>query len=224
MFEALKQLRPDVTLPSRRNLSGKLLQQAYNQVKQRVDGWLDRGTYGSLTTDGWSNIKNESVVNYMFVSGAEGMSLFLESNATGIESHTAEFSAQDISRVVENLPPNARIAGVVLDNTSANKAAWRVLQNSYPSRFFQGCVAYALHLLVKDIIAATKAKRGRAIADYPENYPFEPLLTFIAQVKKVVSYFHQHHVPKALLSAALKQGKESPYACHGRRHKMGIDW
>ena len=204
LIEALKQLRPDVTLPSRRDLSGKLLQQAYNEVKQRVDGWLDRGTYGSLTTDGWSNIKNESVVNYMFVSGAEGMSLFLESNATGIESHTAEFLAKDISRVIESSPPNAKIAGVVMDNTSANKAAWRVLQNSYQSRFFQGCDAHALHLLVKDIFAATKAKRGREVADYPENYPFEPLLTFIAQVKKVVSYFHQHHVPKALLSAALK--------------------
>jgi Protein of unknown function (DUF 659)/hAT family C-terminal dimerisation region len=204
LIQALKQLRPDVTLPSRRDLSGKLLQHAYKEVKKKVDGWLDRGAYGSLTTDGWSNIKNESVVNYMFVSGAENMSLFLECNETGIESHTAEFLAQDVSRVIEGAPSNARIAGVVMDNTSANKAAWRILQKDYPSRFFQGCVAHALHLLVKDIFAATKANRGRDVPDYPANYPFEPLLTFIAQVKKVVSYFHQHHVPKALLSTALK--------------------
>jgi Protein of unknown function (DUF 659)/hAT family C-terminal dimerisation region len=203
LIEALKQLRPDVTLPSRKDLSGKLLKNAYMEVKKKVDGWLDRGAYGSLTTDGWSNIKNESVVNYMFVSGADNMSLFLESIETGIESHTAEFLARDISRVIEGAPPNARIAGVVMDNTSANKAAWRILQKDYPSRFFQGCVAHALHLLVKDIFAATKANRGREVSDYPENYPFEPLLTFIAQVK-VVSYFHQHHVPKALLSTALK--------------------
>lgn len=204
LVEALRQLRPDVTLPSRRDVGGKLLQHAYNEVKQKVNGWLDQGAYGSLTTDGWSNIKNESIVNYMFVSGADSMSVFLESIETGGEAHTADFLAADKKRVIESLPPNAKIAGVVMDNTSANKAAWRLLQDSYPSRFFQGCVAHALHLLVKDIFAATKAKRGREVPDYPDNYPFEPLLNFIAQVKKVVSYFHQHHVPKALLTAALK--------------------
>ncbi|KAI2503210.1 transposase [Fragilaria crotonensis] len=205
LIEALRQLRPDVTLPSRKDLRGKLLNHAYNEVKQKVDGWLDRGAYGSLTTDGWSNIKNESVVNYMFVSGADGMSVFLESIETGAESHTAEFLANNIKRVIESAPPNAKIAGVVMDNTSANKAAWRLLQDSYPSRFFQGCVAHALHLLVKDVFAATKARRGRDVSAYPENYPFEPLLTFISQVKKMVGYFHQHHVPRALLKSALKE-------------------
>ena len=75
----------------------------------------------------------------MFVSGADGMSVFLESIETGAESHTLEFLANDIKRVIESAP-NAKIADVVMDNTSANKAAWRLLlQDSYPIRFSGLC-------------------------------------------------------------------------------------
>ena len=36
LMEALRQLRPDVMLPSRRDLSGKLSQHTYDEVKQKV--------------------------------------------------------------------------------------------------------------------------------------------------------------------------------------------
>ena len=49
MTEGLRQLHPDVTLPSRKNLREKFLNHAYNEVKQKVDGCVDRGAYGSLT-------------------------------------------------------------------------------------------------------------------------------------------------------------------------------
>ena len=41
LIQALKQLCPDVTLLSRRDLSGKLLQHAYKEENKKVDGWLD---------------------------------------------------------------------------------------------------------------------------------------------------------------------------------------
>jgi hypothetical protein len=67
---------------------------------------------------------------------------------------------------------------------------------------FQGCVAHGLHLLVKDVLAATKVKLGRPVADYPDGYRFEPLLNFAANCKKVVKYFHNHHALKAMLKKA----------------------
>jgi hypothetical protein len=59
-------------------------------------------------------------------------------------------------------------------------------------------------LLVKDVFAATKTRLNRPVADYPDGYPFEPLLIFVADCNKVVKYFHNHHTPRAMLKKALR--------------------
>ena len=202
-IQALRVLRPDVTLPSRKDLAGKFLNKAYDQVHEKVDSWLNRNTYSCLTSDSWTNIKNEAVVNYMLVS--EEMSLFLESHSTQEIAHTAQFTCFDMSRVIDKTP--GFIAGGTMDNTAANKAAWVLLKAAYPDMFFQGCVAHGLHLLVKNIFAATKAKHGREFADYPTGYPFEHLLVFAGKVKDVVKFFNNHQAPKAILRRALATAK-----------------
>ena len=199
---ALQKLRPDVSLPSRRDLSGKLLNNAHRQVKEKVDTWLARDLFACITSDAWSNVKNESVINYMLVSG--DISLFLESKQTGEEAHTSAFLAADISRVIAST--NGKVSGAIMDNTSANKRAWILLKALHPDKFFQGCVAHGLHLLVKDTFAATKTKRNRVgDAQYPDLYPFENLLTFTSECRKVVRFFHNHHVPKHQLMVALRK-------------------
>lgn len=60
---------------------------------------------------------------------------------------------------------------------------------------------------MKDVFAATKVKLGRPVADYPDGYPFEPLLSFAADCKNVVKYFHNHHAPKAMLKKAFLLSK-----------------
>ena len=186
-LEALKKLRPNSKLPSRKDLGGRLLDDADRNVKEKVDGWLGHDRYGCITTDSWSNIKNEAVINYMFVS--EDTNLFLESKQTGEFSHTATYLASDLSRVIEGIA-TGHVAGAIMDNTSANKAAWLILKEGHPELFFQGCVAHGLHLLVKDIFAATKARRGRVVADYPDQYAFEYLLVFTMKCKAIVKFFH----------------------------------
>ena len=94
-----------------------------------------------------------------------------------------------------------------MDNTAANKSAWTLLKTAYPDMFFQICVAHGLHLLVKNIFAATKTKQGREFADYPTGYPFEHLLVFAGNVKDVVKFFYNHHAPKAILKRALTAAK-----------------
>ncbi len=39
LLESLKKLRPDVKLPSKKDLSGRLLQSAHKKVKTKVDAW-----------------------------------------------------------------------------------------------------------------------------------------------------------------------------------------
>jgi hypothetical protein len=164
-----------------------------------------KGATACLTTDAWSNIKNDSVVNYMAVSPA--CSLFLESVSTGQQGHDHKFIADDIARVIRR-HEKTTFAGAVTDNTSTNKKAWKLLQEMFPSCYFQGCCSHGVHLLIKDVFGATKMKkRGSTEATYPFGYPFEVLHDFVDDCKDIVKFFHNHHVPKAQLCALQKTTK-----------------
>jgi hypothetical protein len=66
-----------------------------------------------------------------------------------------------------------------------------------------------LHLRIKDVFSATKTKQNRrAVPEYPEGYPFEPLLNFVSDCKKVIKFFNNHHGPKAFLKRALKTAEK----------------
>ncbi|KAI2498263.1 transposase [Fragilaria crotonensis] len=195
---AMKMLRPDAVLPNRKKLAGPLLDKAFAVLKTKVNKHLEHaGTVVCLTTDGWSNVKNEPIVNYMATSPSS--TLFLESVSTGEQSHNAEWIASDIQRVMASYPTTT-FAGAVTDNTSTNKNAWELLLIKHPSAYFQGCASHGLNLFVKDIFGATKTKKMRdAEPSYPVGYPFEDLLEFFSVCKDIVKLFHNSHALKAQL-------------------------
>ena len=199
---AVKTLRPDAVLPSRKKLAGQLLEKAYTDLKEKVDAHLENGTV-CLISDAWSNIKNDSIVNYMATSPSS--TLFLESVSTGEQNHDANWIASDIQRLMARYSKTT-FAGAVTDNSSANKNAWEQLSRKHPSAYFQGCTSHGLHLLVKDIFASTKTKKAKdSELTYPIDYPFENLLEFIEACKDIVKLFHNHHALKAQLQAEQKK-------------------
>ena len=211
LASAVQLARPGVKLPTRKELAddspGGLLQQFYEEVKHKVDKLLSNpNQFIGITTDAWSNISNESVINYMAVCPTK--SLFIESVYTGEQGHDAQWLSQDLSRVIDHLGDN--VAGAVTDNTSANKKMWSILEREYPTHFFHGCVAHGLNLLVKDILCAKKKEPpGGGPAAYPDGYPFEDLMVFANDCKEVVMFFHNHHGVKARLKKALASAKLS---------------
>jgi hypothetical protein len=98
---AIKVLRlDDGLLPDRKILSGALLEQCYPEIKAKCDKFLRSSTsFSCLILNAWSNILNESIVNYM-VTIPPRKSLFLEAVATGQHRHTSEWIATDIERVI----------------------------------------------------------------------------------------------------------------------------
>jgi hypothetical protein len=202
---AISLLRPDQNLlPDRKQVAGRLLDKNFDKVKTMCQSFLkDKTLYFCLTTDGWSNVCNDPIVNYMAVCPQK--TIFLESVPTWEQSHSAEWIATDIERVIKS-HPDSRFCGAVTDNTSANRSAWMKLKLIFPNLFFQGCMSHGLHLLVKDIFAPSKTLRnadqeGDAAA-FPSGYPFEHLLNFAEDCKELVKYFHNHHVAKAGLARA----------------------
>jgi hypothetical protein len=48
LLAAIQKLSPDVTLPSRKDLTGKYLQTCYRKVKVKVDAWLSWNSFNCL--------------------------------------------------------------------------------------------------------------------------------------------------------------------------------
>ena len=107
--------------------------------------------------------------------------------------------------MIDNLHNNA--VGAVTDNTVTNKKVWKELEK-YPSLFFHGCASHGLHLLVKDIFGGKNAASpDNEPDDDPASYLFEDLQLFSIDCKDVVTFFHNHHAPKAKLKKALVAAK-----------------
>ena len=148
LLQAIQIARPGAKLPTRKQLAddspGGLLEECYAKVRSQVDKQLSsNNNYECITSDAWSNISNEPVVNYMAVSPIS--SLFLEAVNTGAQGHDANWLSKDLTRVIDSLHNNA--VGAVTDNTATNKKVWKELEEKYSSLFFHGCASHGLHLL-----------------------------------------------------------------------------
>jgi hypothetical protein len=121
-------------LPTRRQLSGVILDKTYDDLKAQIESQMS-GCTACLSSDGWSNVLREPVIAYM--ASVAGNAFFLESVSTGSTRHTAEWLAKDTVRVIE-AHPEVHFAGAVTDNAGANRAAWRLLEEKYPHKFFYG--------------------------------------------------------------------------------------
>ena len=116
--KALQILRPDVIIPSRKSIGGANLDEIYNETSQKINSIVGSQGYSStLLSDGWQNIRRESVVNYCSANNQN--TFFLESIATEDQSHSSEWLATDSSRIIQKYQ---NFAGVCIDNAPANKS------------------------------------------------------------------------------------------------------
>lgn len=138
-------------------------------------------------TDDWTNITGDPIVNYMCILAENRLTIFLEAQNSGANRHTAVWLAADAQRVIASL--TSSVCGLITDNTSTNKAAWKLLQQGNPSKFFYGCAAHAIHLFVKQFPLVHS--NGEVV-----RFPFEDLTTFAEGAKNIVLFFRRHHAVK----------------------------
>ncbi|XP_028413639.1 uncharacterized protein LOC114536488 [Dendronephthya gigantea] len=126
LFRAIQLARPGAKLPTLKQVAddsrGGLLDECYQRVKEEVNKvqLSADDLFVCITSDAWSNISNDPVVNYVAVCPTK--SLLLEAVHTEEQSHDAEWLFTDLSRVVDSLGDN--VVGAVTDNTATNKKAW----------------------------------------------------------------------------------------------------
>lgn len=91
---------PGYKLPSDTTMRTTLLNKEYETVKQSVNESVLENvnlTGGTLVSDGWSNVQNRSLINYLFVTG-KGAS-FVKCTDTSGEEKSANFIASEICKV-----------------------------------------------------------------------------------------------------------------------------
>ncbi len=124
LIAAIKTLRPDEgLLPNRRQLATSLLNAYHEDVKTKVAKGMI-GATSCLISDGWSNINNDAIINYMAASPE--FTLFLELVSTCQQGHDHKFITDDIERAIHE-HPSTIFAGAIIDNTSTNKKVWGLL-------------------------------------------------------------------------------------------------
>lgn len=177
-IDFFKKIRPSFELPSRYRLSSTYLDAQYTEMQGNVNKQLEEARNLHLQVDGWSNLKNESIINFI-ISKPEP--IFVEFVMTKCNSHDAEYLAKIITNVIEKYGQEKFLV-VIGDNAANMKAALNVVKDKFPHLVPLGCLAHLLNLLCSDILSCNTMK------------------TFIANAVEVVKTIKQSHVLSALFA------------------------
>lgn len=189
MFESDKwkhffgKLRPAFKIPDRKTMSTSQLDKCYNKIKCNVKEMLDIDDNITLMSNGWTNIRNEGLINYM-VHTSNG-DFFYDFSQPHAFRHTGQYISSEITRIIREIGEN-KITSLVTDNAASMQAAWAQLKETFPNLQTYGCISHILNLLLKDIEAV------------------KTLLNHINVCKEIVKFFKLKHIPNAILTE--KQG------------------
>ena len=133
-------------VPSRYKISEPLLDSEYNKIKVETVATIDASDSVELMCDGWSNIRNDSITNFV-VSQPKRISW--KSFHTNLQSHTRGYIATKILKVIEEIESECgkMVFGVVTYNACNVKKAWRLIEEKYPTIICYGCRAHGLNLI-----------------------------------------------------------------------------
>jgi hypothetical protein len=133
-IKALCKLNPEYQPPSRKVLSTTLLQKEYKQVSTSIKNQIKNADYVCLISDGWTNIHQESIVNFMVTTPQP---IFWKALETNESSHTGNFIAEKFDDVIKEIGIS-KIAAVITDNASNMKKAHEILHKKFPNIIFLG--------------------------------------------------------------------------------------
>lgn len=98
--------------------------------------------------DGWSNIRNEGVVNFL-ISKPE--TVFVKSLSTQANRHTANYLSQEIIKIMKEYGEQ-KFFVLIGDNAANMQKAFKIVKEAYPNVVPMGCVAHSLHLICQDFL------------------------------------------------------------------------
>jgi hypothetical protein len=135
--EFFQKLRPSFKLPSRYQLSNKLLDNEYKSVQEKVKQKIQSSETLTLLSDGWTDINGTALINILFTTPEP---VFYTSIDSKLERHTGEYICSILSQAIDEVDQD-KITAVITDNAANMKLAWRLLKDKYPTLITYGCQA-----------------------------------------------------------------------------------
>ncbi|XP_063222172.1 E3 SUMO-protein ligase ZBED1-like [Bacillus rossius redtenbacheri] len=142
-------------LPTRKTVSTVLVPQMYEQTKVKVRLALEAADAVTITTDGWTSVKNESYISvtaHYINKDMELHSCLLECFNYD-DKHTAVNVAEELRRVTHEWGIDRKVVAVVSDNAANMVAAVNLTGWTHIS-----CFAHNLNLIVQHGLDGTKTK------------------------------------------------------------------
>lgn len=143
---------------------------AHEKQLERISTILETTSKVALVTDGWSNIRNDHIVNFGAVFPNNPIKpILLDAVSVKEQSQTGQNIAASIEAAVLKIGLD-KVAGIVTDNASNMQAAWKILERDHPQLICNRCAAHTFDLLVKDVCElepyASSIATGKAITTF----------------------------------------------------------
>ena len=135
----------------------------------------------TLVSDGWSNVQNRPIINFLAVS-ADG-AMFIDAVDTSGETKDGKFIANALEKQIEALGKE-NVVQVVTDSAANCVSARNQLSDLYPGIVFSPCSAHCLDLLLEDI---GKQSWLKTTIDQGHN-----IVKFITTHQSSLAFFRSH--------------------------------
>ncbi len=148
--EATADFAENYKLPSLVSLRTTLLDKEKVLVAAKLKSFmaLARSSKATITSNGWSDIRNRPLLNLLMVT-PKGEK-FLESVDTSGDTKDVDFIAQVVGKAIEDVGAEI-VVQVCMDNATICKAAGRKLEARFPRITFTPCTPHCLDLLLEDM-------------------------------------------------------------------------
>ena len=150
MIQAIKKAPEGYKPPSYEKARTSLFDQCVREVGKKLDPvkdmWLTQGV--SVISDGWSNVKNEPLIN-VIAQNSRGATFMYAEAFSGIEKTEVEI-AKFLRQAIDEIGPSSVIQ-VVTDNAANSKVVGREIQKEYKHIFWPPCCVHSLNLIFKDM-------------------------------------------------------------------------
>jgi hypothetical protein len=159
MQHALHRLNPAYTPPTRKPIAGKLLDNAYDALKAKVDAHLDTLSQLNIVTDESSNINHSRIAN-ISIHTADGSIHWLSEDIGALQSNAinvADWLEQKLLKLTNgNLQ---RISSLATDTCPTMIAMWREIRNkpSLKHILVIPCDSHGIQLLIQNLIKSIPA-------------------------------------------------------------------
>lgn len=138
---------------------------------------LENASGLTLTSDGWSNIRGEHLVN--FVIKAPGHKpLFYKCINTSGTPQTSEAVAAEIIAVINEIGAH-KFGAVITDNAAVMRRAWEIIERTFPHISANGCSAHVMNLFIKDVMDIGANKQ------------------IASNASKIIKFINNHHMVNA---------------------------